>query len=386
MRLPIENASPTTVRMNGRDFLAFGGCNYMGLAHDQEVHAALAAALARFGISTTASRETTGNTRLHEQLESQLAAFTGQEAAILSAEGYTANFAACQAIADTCRVALIDSHSHRSLRNAATAAGMFVFEYEHLNVDSAAWLARQNADAGVAILTDSVFAADGAVAPLSDLLHILPCARATLVIDDCHGFAVLGPNGEGAIRHFGLDDERILMTTTLAKGLGCYGGAVIGRSGIIKRVQDLAWVYRSSTPVPPPLAGAALAALRILAREGGARIAALRANALRLSAGLARLGLLAPRSIPGHNAHGNGPTPALIPIFTFWFEPATAMRAVYEHALASGVLAPLIAYPGGPTEHYFRIVVNAMHSPADIDQLVHVIEAGMSAAGVVPSR
>jgi len=352
--------------MNGRELLAFGGCNYIGLAHEPEVHAALVAALAEYGISTTASRETTGNTRVHEELEAALAAFTGQEAAILSAEGYTANFAACQGLADTCRVALIDSHAHRSLRNAATAAGMFVFEYEHLNANSAAWLARQNADAGVAIMTDSVFAADGAVAPLRELLGVLPDARSALVIDDCHGFAVLGPRGEGAIRHFGLDDERVVMTTTLAKGLGCYGGAVLGRRGLVQKVQDNAWVYRSSTPVPPPLAAAALAAVGVMERGGVERVARLRANVERVSAGLRRLGLLGTRSadVP-------------IPIFTFWFEPGAAMQTVYERLLEAGVLAPLIAYPGGPTEHYFRVVVNAMHTEADVERLLSALRAAV---------
>lgn len=371
-RLPIEHATPTTVRMNGRELLAFGGCNYMGLAHDPAVHRAMADGLARYGISTTASRETTGNTLVHDTLEAALAAFTGQEAAILSAEGYTANFAAAQALTDTHRVAIIDANAHRSIRNAATAAGMFVFEYEHLNVESAAWIVKQNADAGVAIMTDSVFAADGAVAPMRELLEILPSTRASLVIDDCHGFAVLGPRGEGAIRHFDLDDPRVLMTTTLAKGLGCYGGAVLGREPLIKRLQDRAWVYRSSTPVPPPLAAAALKAVQIMEESGAAKVRTLRSRVEQLAAGLDSLGLLS-------KAHRAG---AAIPIFTFWFEPQKAMNLVYESLLGAGILAPLIAYPGGPTEHYFRVVVNACHTEGDIDRLLVALSRALREAGV----
>jgi len=373
-RLPIEQVSPTTVRMQGQDLLAFGGCNYLGLTNEQAVHAAVAAAMANFGISTTASRETTGNTLIHEELEAALAKFTGQEAAILSAEGYTANFTAAQGLADEHRVAIIDANAHRSIRNAATAAGMFVFEYEHLNVESAAWLIRQNADAGIAVMTDSVFAADGAVAPMRELLDLLPPHRACLLIDDCHGFAVLGPKGQGAVHHFGLSDPRVVMTTTLAKGLGCYGGAVLGRRGFIKRVQDRAWVYRSSTPVPPPLAAAALAALAILNESGTSRVAALRSRVDQLSKGLAELGLLSAASTTAGGA--------LIPIFTFWFEPARAMTTVYESLLEAGVLAPLIAYPGGPTEHYFRIVVNASHTAADVDRLLLELGRALKSAGV----
>lgn len=353
-RLPIDAATATTVTMNGRELLAFGGCNYLGLANHPSVLEALTRAAARFGLSTTASRETTGNTTSHEALEGDLAAFFRQEAAILTAEGYTANFAACQALSDSIGVALLDAHAHRSLRNAAHAACMQVFEYEHLNMDSAAWLVKRYADAGVAILTDSVFAADGAIAPLSALLTALPAKRAALLVDDCHGFCVLGEGGRGAVDHFRLDDPRLVITTTLAKGLGCYGGAVLGRREFVRRVRDTSAVYRSSTPIPPALAEACRAALAVVQREAGL-VDALRRNVGLMRAELSRLALPLP--------------PEGIPIFTFAITPIERMESVHERVLADGILAPLIEYPGGPAERYFRVVVNARHTPADIQRL-----------------
>lgn len=360
-RLPIEWSSPTRVRMSGRDYLAFAGCNYLGLGSHPAVVEALTQAARSMGISTTASRETTGNSLSHEGLERELAAFMGQEAAILGAEGYTANFMALQTLALTHRVAIIDSHAHRSLRHAAVAAGLHVCEYEHLSSRSARWLATQHADSGVVILTDSVFAADGAVAPLADLLAVLPPHRSTLLVDDCHGFCVLGRGGRGAVEAAGLTDPRVVITTTLAKGLGCYGGAVLGRKAFIESVQQHAWVYRSSTPVPPAIAEACRAAIRVLARNDE-WVAKLRGNIQVMREVLFFTGL--------------GMPPDGVPIFTFAVSDEARQQRVHEMLLEQGVFAPLIEYPGGPTSRYFRVVVNAMHTHDEINTLgKHLIRA-----------
>lgn len=353
-RLHIESQTPTSIRLRGRDLVAFAGCNYLGLGAHPRVIAALTDAARRLGLSTTASRETTGNSVSHESLEAELAAFMGQEAAILSAEGYTANFMALQTLALTHRIALIDSHAHRSLRHAAIGAGMQVFDYEHLSAESAGWLAKQYADQGVVILTDSVFAADGAIAPLPELLAALPKHRATLVVDDCHGFCVLGKGGRGTVNHFGLDDPRIVVTTTLAKGLGCYGGAVLGRRQFIQRVQDTAWVYRSSTPLPPAMAEACREAVRILQADT-MLVDNLRSNINAMRQALFLLGLPLP--------------PADVPIFTFALSPAPRQELIHMRLIDKGLFAPLIEYPGGPADRYFRVVVNAQHTAAQIDTL-----------------
>lgn len=372
-RIPVESCDARHVRLNAQDILAFAGCNYLGLSFHPDVQRAVRDGLTRYGVSTTASRETTGNTLAHEALEHELAAFVGQEAAILLAEGYTANFAACQALARTCGVALLDSKSHRSLRNAATAAGMQVFEFEHLDARSAAWLVEKYADVGVAILTDSVFAADGAVAPLRDLLAVLPRERAALLVDDCHGFCVLGRAGRGAIDHFDLTDPRIVITTTLAKGLGCYGGAVMGRSIFIRTVREHAGVYRGSTPVPPPIAEGCRAAVRVLAAEPW-RVDKLRDNVSRLRRGLLDLGLRVPDAAAGEGAGAH------VPIFTFVMEPRAEMDRISDTMRERGVLAPVIDYPGGPAPRYFRVVVNAMHETPDIERLLAELRRAMDSS------
>jgi len=384
-RLNVESSTATHMTVDGRELLAFGGCNYLGLAHHPAVLGAVREGLAKFGISTTASRETTGNTNVHEALERELAAFIGQEAAILTAEGYTANIAIAQALCARHGVALIDSRAHRSLRSAATSAGMQVFEYEHLNPDSAAWLVRQYGDQGIALFTDGVFAADGAVAPVADLLAILPKQRSTLIVDDCHGVCVLGELGRGTVSEAGLNDPRVCITTTLAKGFGCYGGAVLGRRALIDQVRENADVYRRSTPAPTPIAMAVRAALGVMQRETELT-ALLRRNTAAMRQILTDLDIelsdvainTSSRLQPPLQAGGSGGTATLtapttaadrVPIFTFSLESRETMERVHRELLDAGVYAPFIEYPGGPTPMFFRLTVSAKHTLDHLQRL-----------------
>lgn len=360
-RLPVDASVATHVRLEGRAVLSFGGCNYLGLGHHPDVIAAVTKGLQNYGLSTTASRETTGNTLAHEGLEREIAAFLQVEQCLVTPEGYSANLALGQALARTHRVALTDEKSHRSVSHAVAAAGLRVIAYPHLDARAAAAMAAEYDSEGVVILTDGVFAADGAVAPARALFDALPSKKALLVIDDCHGFCVLGRSGRGTADHHGLTaagrslDPRVIITTSLAKGLGCYGGVIAGASSIVQAAQDVASVYRGTTPAPPAIIEGAREALRVIDREPQ-RFQRLRANADRLRKGMAKLGVELP------------PTPA--PVFTFVLGDGPAMERVHQALLARNILAPLIMYPGGPTDRYFRVTVNAEHTPEQIDQLL----------------
>lgn len=385
-RLNVESTTATTITVDGRELLAFGGCNYLGLAHHPAVLGAVREGLAKFGISTTASRETTGNTVIHDKLELDLAAFVRQEAAILLAEGYTANIAVAQALSRRHGVALIDARAHKSLRSAAASAGMQVFEYEHLSAESASWLVRQYGDQGVVIFTDGVFAADGAVAPVADLLAVLPRQRAVLVVDDCHGFCVLGKRGEGAVSEGGIDDPRVCITTTLAKGMGCYGGAVLGRRSLIDNIRENADVYRRSTPVPTPIAMAAKAALGVIQRETEL-IANLRRNTAAMQRVLTAPGIAFESAAPHQSIASEGGVTTLtappaaaqhkVPIFTFTLENPEKMERVHRSLLDQGIYAPYIEYPGGPTPRFFRLTACAIHTPEHIQRLGDALAKAM---------
>jgi 7-keto-8-aminopelargonate synthetase-like enzyme len=244
---------------------------------------------------------------------------------------------------------------------------MEIVDFEHLSVGSAAEQIARHAPRGVAVFTDGIFTADGAVAPLPGLLAALPARGATLIVDDCHGLCVMGPRGAGTLSHFELADPRIVLTTTLAKGLGCHGGAVAGQPWVAERVRTRSSVYICTTPVSPAIAGAAIEALAIVQREPE-RIGRLRENAMRLSSGVSRLGVEVAQ------------TPA--PICAFVLNSPERMRQIHTELLGDGMLAPLIAYPGGPASTYFRLSVTSEHRPEQIDRLLAALGARLYTAAV----
>lgn len=353
MAPPVTSSTTTTVEIGGRTLLSFGGCDYLGLAHHAAVVGAAREALGVYGLSTTASRVTTGNTAAHDRLEQDAARLLSQPAAVVVPEGYTANLALAQALARRVRMALIDERAHRSLPDAATAGGLQIVRFSHRDAaDAARCLARVGPEP-VAILTDGVFTADGAVAPVRELLAALRTHRDVLVVDDCHGVGVLG-EGRGTCRMLGVSDPRLVITTTLAKGLGCYGGVVAGGHETIDEVRGFATAFICTTPVPPAIAAAASAAIRILEHDRP-RLAALAANARALRGAIRSLGL----------ELADQPTP----IVAFAMADEGAMEQLHLGLMEEGILAPLIRYPGGPAARFFRLTVTAEHSTAQIECL-----------------
>lgn len=364
-RLGIESSRGSTVVLDGRELDYFGGCGYLGLAHHPRVVEALAEGLRRHGVSAGASRETTGNTRAHEALESDLARQLGCEAALLLPEGYTANFAAAQALSLEHAVALVDERSHPSLFDAARNAQLELQSLPH--GDSVA-LRRALTYCGsrrAVVMTDSVFPSRGVIAPLAEWAELARSHGGTLLVDDCHGTGVLGPTGRGALEQAGIGGEHVLLTSTLSKALGCYGGFIAGTRAHIERVQRHSSVYVGTTPIPPAIAEAARAALDV-AFGDGQRVAQLRANIAVFAAGLERLGF--------------GRMRAELPVFSFALASAESMLALEAGLRADGILAPYIRYPGGPPAGNFRIVVTAAHSLAQIERLLDALERRMAEA------
>ncbi len=369
-KFAVSASSPTSVTIAGRDILTFGGCNYLGLSHHPAVHAALLRGLQQFGVSTSASRETTGNTVAHDRLEQDLTSFLGVSDSVVVPDGYTANLAIAEALPQLLGpnpACIVDRRAHRSVHKAIDHAGLERIEYEHADAAHAAVLAASAAamGRGVAILTDGVFTTDGALAPIPELLRALP-RRGLLIVDDCHGFATLGPRGQGSLSHFGIDPEaRIILTTTLAKGLGCHGGVVAGSSEVCRAVRVRGSAYMCTTPTSPAVISAASEALSILVREPE-RVGRVQRNARRLREGLRGIGL----SLID--------TPAPIAAFVCDAEPT--MRRMHDEMFTSGILAPVMSYPGGPAPFYFRCSITSEHTPEQVSRLTEALASCMASA------
>ena len=220
----LERLSATRVRLAGRELVAFAGCDYLGLAHHPEIFAALQRESARSGVSAGASPTTTGRHPAHDELECALADFLGVERVLLTADGYLSNLVAAQALAPDVSRALVDHESHVSVRDAVRAAGFAHAEY----ADLPALRALLAGGAPSVIFTDGVFPSQRRRADVAELVTLLDRGARALVVDDCHGLGVHGPEGRGTCA--GLAHANLLVTGTLSKALGSAGGFVWGQA------------------------------------------------------------------------------------------------------------------------------------------------------------
>ena len=361
-RLAMERGSATTAKVGGREVTVFGGCDYLGLSCHPEVTAAATRSLTSIGISASASRETTGNTPPHERLEETITSFLGVESAQLTPEGMTANLAAASA-ASRAQILLVDEGAHASVLAAADSSGAEVIRYAHLDAADAVTRIAANRGKRIAVMTDGYFAEDGEPAPIEPILRTLP-ESGTLIIDECHAFGVIGPRGRGTLDLLGFRDPRVVITSTLAKGIGCYGGFVAGARGFIERARESTAAY-CTTPVPPALADAARTAIGLV-DDDRSLLKRLRTSGERLRAALKRQGIAT--------------SPRPLPVFAFSFESRERMRSLHERLLDDGILFPLIRYPGVRSGHYFRVAASAAHTDKQLDSLDRALESAMSGA------
>ena len=353
-----------TTIVGEQELLTFAGCDYLGLAHHDAITKAALAGIQTHGLSAGASRTTTGETGVFTRLEASLAGFSGFDAATLVPEGFLANIAALQALRDGRAIALLDARSHQSQADAARAAGLRVERFAHLDADDAARRANEFGPQSTIIVTDGVFAADGAVAPLA---HLLERTAAPILLDDCHGFGILGPRGRGTAEHFGIAGHpRITVTTTLAKTFGVYGGAILASRDTTRHLRASASAFICTTPIPPALAKALIASLEVHRCELD-RLARLRRNIGAVADALEAAGLHERREVP-------------TPIFAFARESAEATRDLAGALLERNILVPAIAYPGGPADVYCRLAVSSQHEPEHIELLAQALQDALAEA------
>lgn len=251
--------------------------DYLGLSAHPTVIAGGVEALRTWGGGAGGSRLVTGNTELHEQFEQQLADFVGAPAGLVFSSGYTANLGAVISLSGPGALLVSDAYSHASLVDACRLSRSRVVITPHRDVDAvAAALAGRDEERAV-VLTESVFSADGALAPLRELHQVCRRHGALLIVDEAHGLGVRGEGGRGLLHEVGLAGAPdVVMTTTLSKALGSQGGAVLGPAAVRDHLIDAARTFIFDTGLAPAALGAASAALGVLAAEPGRAVDVLR--------------------------------------------------------------------------------------------------------------
>ena len=265
-----RDAAGLTRRLRPRgpddDVVDLAGNDYLGLARHPRVVEAAAAAAREWGAGAGASRLVTGTTLLHTDLETALARFTGQAAALVTSTGYHANLAAVTALADRDALIVSDAHVHASLIDAARMSRAEIAVVPH-NDPAAASAALAGARGRRSlVLTESVYSVLGDAAPLVELADACERHDALLVVDEAHGLGVAGAGGHGLVRETGLAGHgHVVVTATLSKSLGSQGGAVLGSPALVEHLVNTARPFIFDTGLAPAAAGAAAAALTLLA-------------------------------------------------------------------------------------------------------------------------
>ncbi|TXR99888.1 8-amino-7-oxononanoate synthase [Streptomyces sp. col6] len=276
------------------ELLDLASNDYLGLTRHPEITSAAADAARRWGGGSTGSRLVTGSTALHAELERELAAFCGFEAALVLSSGYAANLAALTALTGRGSLIASDAGNHASIVDGCRLSRAETAVVPHADPEALRKTLGGHPGRKLAV-TDSVFSVDGDAAPLDRLAAVCRAEDAALLVDDAHGLGVLGDGGRGALAAAGLaGDEDVVATLTLSKSLGSQGGAVLGPARVIDHLVNTARTFIFDTGLAPAAVGAALGGLRLLRREPERALRA-RTVATALYEGLTAAGLTAVR-------------------------------------------------------------------------------------------
>nr|WP_242513370.1 8-amino-7-oxononanoate synthase [Halochromatium salexigens] len=351
-------------RIDGRERLAFCSNDYLGLAAHPAVIEALRESAARDGVGSGASHLINGHHQAHEALEEALATFLGRERALLFSTGYMANLGVIQALCGRGDQILADRLNHASLLDGAQLSQARLRRYPHADTERLRALLGSSRAEGSLIVTDGVFSMDGDLAPIPALAAIANATGAVLMLDDAHGIGVLGANGRGTLEHAGFHGDEAqaavpILIGTLGKALGTFGAFVAGSAELINFLIQRARSYIYTTALPPALASASLAALRIAAHEPERRDH-LQRLINRFRAGAHTLGL----------ALADSPTP-IQPLIAGDVDTALRWSRFLED---NGFLVTAIRPPTVPQgAARLRITFSASHADADIDRLLDTL-------------
>ena len=273
--------------VDGRQLISFCSNDYLGLANDPALIAAACDGAKTWGVGSGASHLVSGHQAPHEALEQKLAAFTGFPRALLFSTGYMANLGIVPALVGRGDAVFSDKLNHASLIDAIQLSRAESKRYPHADLAALERLLAASKATRKLILTDAVFSMDGDLAPLPALLALAERFDAWLVVDDAHGFGVLGPQGRGSLAHFALPQaQRIIYMGTLGKAAGASGAFVCADEAVIEWLLQRARTYIFTTGSSPAIACALLASLDLI-ENGDARRAHLRQLTAQLRDGLA---------------------------------------------------------------------------------------------------
>ena len=357
-RRTLQSAQGAHVTVDGKNFIAFCSNDYLGLANHPALIAAAQAGAAAYGVGAGASHLVLGHARAHAQLEEALAAFVGLPRALLFSTGYMANLGIVTALLGREDAVFADRLNHASLNDACQLARAQFKRYAHHDLEQLGRLLASTTARRKMIVADAVFSMDGDIAPVPQLLALAERFDAWLLLDDAHGFGVLGASGRGVLEHFGVQHPRIIYMATLGKAAGVFGAFVAGDATLIEMLMQRARTYIYTTAMPPLLACTVCKSLELMATGASLR--------KRLIENIIQLKQLFNDTLPEGWRLLPSST-AIQPLLIGDNRMATVMA---EQLAARGVLVPAIRPPTVPQgTARLRISLSAAHTAQDISAM-----------------
>ena len=353
----VMSAPTGTINLDGRDVVLLGSNNYLGLSTHPQVIAAAIEATQAFGTGASGSRLISGNSERYTTLETNLAKTKHTEAALVFSSGYTANTSIIPVLAGEGDLILSDALNHASIIDGCRLSRATKKVYRHCDIAHLKTLLSESTTfRRRLIVTDGVFSMDGDIAPLPDIYEAATQYEAMLLVDDAHGFGVLGKDGSGTVAHFGLEGTDIIQMGTLSKAIGALGGYIAGSRGLVELLINKARGFIFTTGLPPATLAAANAALDVMRSSPELR-QRLFLHARCLKTALTNLGYTL---LPSETQ--------ILPVVLGSPQQATSTA---NALLAEGVFAPAIRPPAVPPDtSRLRLTVMATHTEAEIQQAI----------------
>jgi len=360
-RITLESPQEPLIKVDGQDCLAFCSNDYLGLANHPSVKQAFVSAVDKYGVGSGASHLVVGHSTAHHELEERLAEFTGRDRALLFSSGYMANLGVVSALMGKSDAVLEDKLNHASLIDAGLLSGARFRRFLHSDPHSLERNLLKTEAKRKLVIADGVFSMDGDMAPLPELVRVAKQFNAWVMVDDAHGFGVLGRQGRGTVDHFNLDADSVpILMGTLGKSFGTAGAFVAGSHELIESLIQFARTYIYTTSIPPAVAAATVESLKVSIAEEWRRD---------------KLNKLIARFRKGASELGLPLMDSATPIQPLLIGESERAIKISEQLKEKGILISAIRPPTVPKgSARLRITLSASHEEHQVDRLLSALE------------
>ncbi|MDQ2085323.1 8-amino-7-oxononanoate synthase [Herbivorax sp. ANBcel31] len=365
----LQSSQGAKVFIEGKEIILLGSNNYLALCDDHAIKKACIKSIEKYGVGSGGSRLTTGSYVLNSELEEKIKNFKNTQASLVFNTGYMANLGIIQALCNKDWVVFCDKYNHASILDGCLLSGAKLLRYKHCDMDDLHYKIKNFKGKYNLIVTDGVFSMDGNAAPLDKIVEISKKHNIITMVDDAHGFGVLGKDGSGTASYFGINDEVDIHMGTLSKAVGSLGGYAASKKYFIEYFKNLSRSFIFSTALPPSSLAASIKALDIIKNEPERR-----QTLLKLSSWLR----------DELKSSGFKVTNTITPIIPVIIGDAKKTLNLSQYLLKDGIYIPAIRPPTVPKgSSRLRISITAAHTKSDLKYVIESLKNNGRKLGLI---